>query len=202
MDGYIKILSVAVVVGLLGFAVSAFAGEGEEKSEGLSVLSHKVKDMKGREVKLEKYKGKVLLLVNVASECGLTPQYEALQELHDKYSKDGLAILGFPANNFGGQEPGTNTEIYQFCTSTYNVKFDLFSKISVKGDDIDPLYKDLTSKEKNGEFAGDIEWNFAKFLVDREGNVVKRFAPRVKPESKEIVAAIEGELKKETSEEG
>ena len=192
MDGYIKILSVAVVVGLPGFAVSAFAGEGEEKSEGLSVLSHKVKDMKGREVKLEKYKGKVLLLVNVASECGLTPQYEALQELHDKYSKDGLAILGFPANNFGGQEPGTNAEIYQFCTSTYNVKFDLFSKISVKGDDIDPLYKDLTSKEKNGEFAGDIEWNFAKFLVDREGNVVKRFAPRVKPESKEIVAAIEG----------
>ena len=138
----------------------------------------------------------MLLLVNVASEFGLTPQYKGLQKLHKKYNKDGLAILGFPANNFGQQEPGTNKEILAFCTTNYGVEFDMFSKISVKGDDIDPLYASLTSKKKNGEFGGEIEWNFTKFLVDREGKVVKRFDSRIKPEADEVVKAIEGALKK------
>ena len=129
-----------------------------------------------------------------ASKCGMTPQYKQLQELHAKYSEKGLAILGFPANNFGGQEPGTNAEIKEFCTSTYHVGFDMFAKVSVKGDDKCPLYAYLTDKNRNGEFGGDIRWNFQKFLVDRKGRVVARFEPGDEPQGPKVTAAIEKAL--------
>jgi len=156
-----------------------------------SVLDFKVRDIDGKDVKLKKYKGDVLLVVNVASKCGYTPQYEGLQATYAKYKDRGFAVLGFPANNFGSQEPGTETEIKEFCTSKYHVTFPMFAKISVKGDDQDPLYKFLTDKETNPDFAGDIKWNFSKFLVDRKGKVVARFEPKVKPDSEEVNAAIE-----------
>ena len=158
---------------------------------GTSVLDFKMRDIDGNEVKLDKYKGKVLLIVNTASKCGYTPQYEGLQSVYTKYKDKGFYVLGFPANNFGSQEPGTETEIKEFCTSKYHVTFPMFAKISVKGEDIDPLYKYLTEKETNPNFAGDITWNFNKFLVDRHGNVVARFTSKQTPESPEVTAAIE-----------
>lgn len=172
-----------------GLAVPALA------EPGAQVLDHKVKSIDGKEVDLAKYKGKVLMIVNVASECGLTPQYAQLVEIHKKYKEAGFEVLGFPANNFGSQEPGTNAEIKAFCSTKFNVAFPMFSKISVKGDDQAALYKELTSKEKNGEFGGEIKWNFSKFLVNRDGQVVARFDPRTKPNAKEVLAAIEKELK-------
>jgi len=162
-----------------------------ETANPKSVLDFKARDIDGKDVKLKKYKGNVLLVVNVASKCGYTPQYEALQATYTKYRDKGFYVLGFPANNFGGQEPGTETEIKEFCTSKYGVTFPMFAKISVKGEDQDPLYKFLTSKETNPEFAGHIKWNFNKFLVDRHGKVVARFEPKVKPDSPEVSAAIE-----------
>ncbi|MBI2426181.1 MAG: glutathione peroxidase [Candidatus Hydrogenedentes bacterium] len=159
-----------------------------------NVLGFKTKTIDGEEVALDKYKGKVMLIVNVASKCGLTPQYEQLQALHDKYNEKGLAVLGFPANNFNGQEPGTEAEIKEFCSSKFQVKFDMFSKVSVKGDDIAPLFKFLTSADTNKDFAGDIKWNFTKFLVDREGKVIARFEPKTTPDAAEVVAAIEKAL--------
>ena len=156
-----------------------------------SVLDFKMRDIDGKEVKLKKYKGDVLLVVNVASKCGYTPQYEGLQATYAKYKDRGFSVLGFPANNFGSQEPGTETEIKEFCSSKYHVTFPMFAKISVKGVDQDPLYKFLTDKETNPDFAGDIKWNFSKFLVDRKGKVVARFEPKVKPDSDEVNAAIE-----------
>lgn len=181
----------AMAAGAAFLAAAALAA-----SEGVSVLNHKMKDIDGKEVDLAKYKGKVLLIVNVASKCGLTPQYEQLEALHEQYSGKGLAILGFPANNFGAQEPGSNEQIKEFCTSKYNVKFDIFSKISVKGADIDPLYKDLTSKETNGPFAGDIPWNFTKFLVGKDGKVCARFEPKTKPDDPAVLKAIDEQLAK------
>ncbi|HEY0426932.1 MAG TPA: glutathione peroxidase [Pyrinomonadaceae bacterium] len=157
----------------------------------------KMKDIDGKDVKLKKYKGNVLLVVNVASKCGYTPQYEALEAIYEKYKSQGFYILGFPANNFGSQEPGTNTEIKEFCESKYKVTFPMFAKISVKGDDIDPLYKFLTSKDTNPQFAGDITWNFNKFLVDKKGNVVARFTSKDKPDSEAVTTAIEKYLKSE-----
>ncbi len=160
-----------------------------------SVLDFKMKDIDGNEVKLKKYKGNVLLVVNTASKCGYTPQYEGLQATFDKYKAQGFYVLGFPANNFGGQEPGTEAEIKEFCTTKYKVSFPMFAKISVKGDDQDPLYKFLTGKETNPGFAGDIKWNFNKFLIDRKGNVVARFDSKDKPDGEAVTAAIEKYLK-------
>jgi glutathione peroxidase len=168
----------------------------DKKDAKVGPLQFSLKDIKGETVELSKYKGKVVLLVNVASQCGLTPQYEGLQALYAKYEKEGLVVIGVPANEFGSQEPGTNEEIAKFCSSKYSVTFPMMGKIAVKGEKIDPLYKFLTSKETNPKFAGDITWNFEKFLVDREGNVVARFAPRVKPDAKELTSAIEASLKK------
>ena len=159
-----------------------------------SVLDFKMRDIDGKEVKLKKYKGDVLLIVNVASKCGYTPQYEGLQSTYSKYKDRGFYVLGFPTNNFGGQEPGTATEIKEFCTSKYHVTFPLFAKISVAGEDQDPLYKFLTSKETNPDFAGDISWNFNKFLIDRHGKVVARFTSKDKPEGEAVAAAIEKAL--------
>ncbi len=161
-------------------------------------LDFKMKDIDGQSVDLGKYKGDVVLIVNVASKCGLTPQYEQLEAVYSKYKDQGLNVLGFPANEFGRQEPGTNAEIKEFCTSTFNVDFPMFSKIVVKGDDIDPLYEFLTSEETNPGMAGDIKWNFEKFLVGRDGKVVKRFSPRTKPDAPEVIEAIEAELNKKS----
>lgn len=161
-----------------------------------SVLNFKMKSLKGKEVDLSKYKGKVVLIVNTASQCGLTPQYEGLEALHEKYADQGLAILGFPANEFGQQEPGSNEEIAEFCKDNYGVKFDMFSKVVVKGEGQCPLYHFLTSKETDPHFGGDITWNFEKFLVDRDGKIVARFAPKIEPESDEVTSKVEQELKK------
>ena len=161
-----------------------------------SVLDFTVRDIDGTDVKLSKYKGDVILIVNVASKCGYTPQYEGLQAIYKKYKDKGFYVLGFPANNFGGQEPGSNSEIKEFCESKFHVTFPMFAKISVKGDDIDPLYKFLTEKKTNGDFAGDISWNFNKFLVDRESKVVARFSSKDTPESEAVTAAIDKYLAK------
>lgn len=164
----------------------------EAKKE--SALGFKVKDIDGKDVDLGKYNGKVVMIVNVASKCGHTPQYEQLEALYEKYRDQGFVILGFPANNFKSQEPGTNEEIKAFCTTKYNVKFDMYSKISVVGEDKAPLYQFLTSPEKNGKFGGEIQWNFTKFLLNRKGEVVARFEPKTKPDEPEVVKAIEAAL--------
>jgi glutathione peroxidase len=151
--------------------------------------------LNGKAAPLASYKGKVVLVVNVASRCGFTPQYTALEATYERYKDQGFVIIGFPANNFGGQEPGTNEEIQKFCTGKYNVTFPVYGKVSVKGDDQTPLYSYLT-KEANPTVAGDIKWNFTKFLVDRNGNVVQRFESAVTPDSPEVIAAIEAQLKR------
>jgi len=149
----------------------------------------------GRPAPLSAYQGKVVLIVNVASRCGFTPQYAGLEALYEKYKDRGFVILGFPANNFGGQEPGTNEEIKTFCSTKYNVTFPMYSKISVKGDDQAPLYRFLTDKQANPATGGEIQWNFTKFLVDKNGKVVARFEPKVTPESPDVTGAIEKALR-------
>ena len=183
-------LTLLIAVGCL---MSDSVPQAELKNK--SILDFKMKDIDGNDVKLKKYKGNVLLVVNTASKCGYTPQYEGLQATYEKYKSEGFYVLGFPANNFGGQEPGTEAEIKEFCTLKYKVTFPMFAKISVKGDDQDPLYKFLTSKETNPQFAGDITWNFNKFLIDKKGNVVARFSSKDKPDGEAVIAAIEKYLK-------
>jgi len=153
-----------------------------------NVHDFSAKTIDGRDVKLAEYKGHPLLVVNVASKCGLTPQYEGLEKLNKELGPRGLRVLGFPANEFGAQEPGTNDEIKTFCTSNYGVDFDMFGKVVVKGEGIHPLFEFLTKQSK---FAGDIKWNFDKFLVDKNGEVVARFEPQVEPTSPEVRQAIE-----------
>ena len=174
---------------VFGLVATAFAAE-----KGMSVLDYKVKDIDGKDVDLAKYKGDVLLIVNTASKCGLTPQYEALEETYEKYKDKGFEVLAFPANEFGGQEPGTDSDIKEFCSSKYSVTFPVFAKSVVKGKGISPLYKFLTSKETNPKYAGEIAWNFNKFLVNRKGEVVARFEPKTKPDDEKVVAAIEKAL--------
>jgi glutathione peroxidase len=157
-----------------------------------SIYEFTMKDIDGKNVPLSKYKGKVLLVVNVASKCGLTPQYKGLEELYKSQSERGLVVLGFPANNFGGQEPGSEEEIKEFCSLTYGVTFPMFSKISVKGDDIHPLYRWLLANSDRRE---DIEWNFAKFVIGRDGKVFKRLSPRDVPGSDSLKEAVEAALK-------
>jgi len=149
--------------------------------ETMSIYDFSVKDIDGHEVKLDKYKGRVMLIVNVASKCGFTGQYAGLQKLHEKYNSKGLSILGFPCNQFLSQEPGTEQEIKNFCTSSFGVSFDMFSKIDVNGQNSHPLYKYL-KKKVGGFITDDIKWNFTKFLVDREGKVIERYAPSTTPE--------------------
>jgi glutathione peroxidase len=157
-----------------------------------SVLDFAMKNIDGVEVPLSKYRGKVLLIVNVASQCGFTPQYKDLEALYRKYKDQGFMILGFPANNFGAQEPGTDQEIKTFCSSTYGVTFDLFSKISVIGDDQHPLYRFITS---DATYGGDVKWNFQKYLVDRDGALAGKYLSRVTPMSGDVTSAIEKALK-------
>ncbi len=159
-----------------------------------SIYTFTLNSIDGTSAPLANYKGKVVLVVNVASQCGYTPQYSALEATYEKYKDQGFVILGFPANNFGAQEPGTNEEIKTFCTRKYSVTFPMYSKISVKGADQAPLYAYLT-KDTGPGIAGEIKWNFTKFLVDRNGNVIQRFEPAVTPDSKEVIAAIEKQLK-------
>ena len=158
------------------------------------VLNFKMKSLTGKDVDLSQYKGKVVMMVNTASKCGLTPQYKGLQELHTKYAPQGLAILGFPANDFGKQEPGSDEEIGAFCQKNYGVEFDMFSKVAVTGENKCPLYKHLTSAETNPKFPGEISWNFEKFLIDRNGEIIGRFSPKVAPGSPEVVQAVEAAL--------
>ncbi len=157
----------------------------------MNVHDFSAKTIDGRDVKLADYKGHPLLIVNVASKCGLTPQYEGLEKLNKELGPRGLRVLGFPANEFGKQEPGSNDEIKSFCTSNYGVDFDMFGKVVVKGEGIHPLFAYLTKQSK---FAGDIQWNFNKFLVDKNGEVVARFEPQVEPNSPEVRKAIEQQL--------
>lgn len=154
-----------------------------------------VKDIDGKNVQLSEYKGKVMLIVNVASKCGFTPQYEGLQKIYSQFADQGFVVLAFPANNFRNQEPGNNSEIKEFCTVNYGVSFPLFSKISVKGEDIHPLYEYLTSEKTNRKFAGEITWNFNKFLVNPVGELIARFESKVKPEDEKIITAITKTLK-------
>ncbi len=192
----LKILSMAAILIGCGTAFAIYHGHYAERTIDASIAARsfydfKVKDIDGNDVKLDKYKGSVLLVVNTASKCGYTPQYEGLQATFAKYKEQGLVVLGFPANNFGGQEPGTATEIKEFCESKYKVTFPLFAKISVKGDDQDPLYTYLTSKETDPAFAGEITWNFNKFLIDRNGKTVARFTSKDTPTSEAVTQAIE-----------
>jgi glutathione peroxidase len=157
-----------------------------------NIYEFKVKDIDGKEVNLAQFKGKVLLVVNVASKCGLTPQYKGLEELYQEYKDKGLVILGFPANNFGNQEPGSEKEIKEFCSLNYRVTFPMFAKVSVKGDDIADIYRWLIANSDRPKDA--VEWNFGKFLIGRDGKVIKRFAPMTGPTNGEIKAAIEAAL--------
>ena len=154
--------------------------------------SFKTKTIDGKPFDLASLKGKKVLVVNTASKCGLTPQYKDLQELYLKYGGDKFVIIGFPANNFMSQEPGTNSEIKQFCTEKYDVTFPMMEKISVKGDDIDPIYKWLTSKSQNGKMDAEVSWNFQKFMIDEQGNLVDMVPPRTKPNDEKIVKWITG----------
>jgi glutathione peroxidase len=161
---------------------------------GKTVYDFKATTIDGSSKKLADYEGKVTLIVNVASQCGMTPQYAGLQSLQEEYASRGFAVLGFPANEFGAQEPGTNQQIKDFCTTRFNVKFDMFAKVKVKGPGIDPLFSFLTSPETDPKFSGDIKWNFNKFLVGKHGDVLARFEPKVEPTSPEVKAAIEKAL--------
>ena len=156
-----------------------------------SIYDFEMMDIDGKKIPLTQFKNKVVMIVNVASKCGLTPQYKGLQAIYNKYREKGFVILGFPANNFRQQEPGSNAEIKEFCSVNYGVQFPMFSKISVLGEDIHPLYRFLTAKETNPEFAGDIRWNFDKFLVGKNGALLSRFHPKIKPEAPELIKAIE-----------
>jgi glutathione peroxidase len=159
----------------------------------ITVSDIKVKTIKGDERKLSDYLGNVLLIVNVASQCGYTGQYESLEKLNQKYGDKGLRVLGFPCNDFGAQEPGTNEEIVQFCDRNYGVSFDMFDKVHAKGHEQHPLYAALT---KAVEPTGDVAWNFEKFVVNKKGEVIARFKSSVRPDSSEIIAVIEAELGK------
>lgn len=190
----------ALLLGVLGasLAITPLLSAEEKKGDKKvpAVLNFKMKGLDGKDVDLSRYRGKVVLIVNVASECGLTPQYKGLQTLHDKYAGQGLVVLGVPANEFGGQEPGSNSDIAKFCSKNYSVKFDMLAKVVVKGEGQVPLYKYLTSKETNPKFGGDLTWNFTKFLIDRNGVIVARFDPDVEPDADNVTKAIEAALQK------
>jgi len=176
-------------ISLFGITLKAQSASNEETIKSANIYKYSVKNIKKEDVNLKSYEGKVLLIVNVASECGYTPQYEGLEKIYKKYNTKGFEILAFPCNDFGGQEPGTNEEIQKFCSINYNVTFPLFDKISVKGSEKTELYIMLTDNKVTGK--SEIAWNFEKFLVDKKGNVVANFKSKVNPESAEITSEIE-----------
>ena len=182
-----------LLAGVVAACVST--ADGEEKKVP-AALNFKVKSISGKEVDLSKYQGKVVLIVNTASECGLTPQYEELEALHEKYGEKGLAVLGFPCNQFGKQEPGSDDEIVKFCEDNYKVKFDMFSKVDVNGEGATPLYKHLTSVDTKPKGKGKVSWNFEKFLIGRDGGVIARFEPKTAPDDPAVIKALEAELAK------
>jgi glutathione peroxidase len=162
----------------------------------VTIYDHDVTALDGSAADLHDHEGEALLIVNVASKCGLTPQYEGLERIHEQYKDRGFSVLGFPCNQFMGQEPGTPEEIATFCSTTYGVTFPLYSKIEVNGENQDPLYGELNQTADAEGHTGDIRWNFEKFLVSPKGEVVGRFGPQVEPEAPELVEAIEGQLPK------
>ena len=189
------LLIVGVVVAAIGLTASfSFADHHEGEKQAGPALRFKVNDIHGKETDLSKYQGKVVLMVNVASKCGNTPQYAGLEKLHEEFGEQGLVVAGFPCNQFGGQEPGSEIQILEFCEATYGVKFDMFSKVDVNGENAHPLYKYLTGEQNPVADKGPIKWNFEKFLVDRQGNVIARFRDKVKPESEQVVSAIKKAL--------
>jgi len=194
MFKHVLLLLIAVVA--LPGCLSSDAND-KESTKVSKPLSFTMKALDGKDVDLGKYQGKVVLIVNVASKCGLTPQYEQLQALHDKYSEKGLAILGFPCNQFLWQEPGTAEQIQEFCRVNYGVTFDMFAKVNVKGDEACDLYKTLTALDTEPVGPGKISWNFEKFVIGRDGEVVARFSPRTKPDDPAVLKVIEAELAKE-----
>ncbi len=176
----------------VAFVISIVTAQTTKEQPMSRFYSFTMKTINGNQKSLSDYKGKVVMIVNTASFCGNTPQYKQLEEVYDKYKNKGFIIVGFPANNFGKQEPGADSDIKTFCEKNYGVSFDMFSKISVKGDDIHPLYKYLTTET---DFKGDIDWNFAKFLVNKNGNIVARYKTGMKPDDKAIVAKIDELIK-------
>ena len=189
----IPLLLVGVVIMTTGIGCGSRV---EGKPQQQTALQFKVKSLSGEEVDLARYAGKVVMIVNVASKCGYTSQYEQLQEMHEKYSDQGLAILGFPCNQFLWQEPGSAEEIQQFCRLNYGVTFDMFAKVEVKGKNACELYRFLTSLDTKPKGAGKIGWNFEKFIIDRNGFVVARFGSGTKPDAPEVLSIIETELAK------
>lgn len=187
------LLTLALAFGVLtSMAVRpADAHEGHE-----CALDYRMNTIDGEEVDLEDFEGNVVLIVNTASKCGLTPQYAGLQSLYEKYKDKGLVVIGFPCNQFGGQEPGSESDIKTFCSTKYSVTFPMMSKVDVNGADAAPIYKHLTGKDLKPAGKGKISWNFEKFLIDREGQVVNRFSPRTKPTDGDLLKAIEAELAK------
>lgn len=197
----LPLAAVALVVGARTLrnapreSAPAKAATSAKTKKPMSFLDFKTESLEGKPVDLAQYKGRVLLVVNTASKCGYTPQYAGLQKLYTDYQPKGLTIIGFPANNFGGQEPGTNEEIGQFCKRNYGVSFPIMTKSSVKGADQSPIFAFLT-KEANPELTGDIGWNFEKFLISRDGKLVARFKSNVTPDSPDLKKAIDAELAK------
>jgi glutathione peroxidase len=181
----LSLMSLVAISVAIGAAMSA-----------TSVHEFTMKTIDGKAVPLSQFKGQVMLVVNVASRCGYTPQYEGLEKLYETYKAQGFVIAGFPANNFGAQEPGTDAEIQTFCKSKYSVTFPMFSKISVAGPDKAPLYRFLTDTSAHSLTSGEIQWNFTKFLVDRDGKVIQRFEPDVEPMSRQVISAVETAVKK------
>lgn len=179
---------------LLSLLILGFASMSTDTERTERIYQYELTSIDGKNISLEQYKGDVLLIVNTASECGFTRQYAGLQKLHEQYSDQGLTLLGFPSNDFGGQEPGTDEEIAAFCEMNFGVEFQLFSRISVRGEDKHSLFHMLTS-ETNPDFDGEIRWNFEKFLVDRNGNLLRRFRSNIEPNSEEMITAIESALR-------
>ncbi len=176
------------------FGASTIAMHAQAVNADKNVLKNTVTTIEGQSIELSKYEGKVVLIVNVASKCGLTPQYTKLQEIFDKYKDKGFVVLGFPCNQFGTQEPGSNEEIQKFCSSKYKVTFDLFDKVEVNGSGAAPLYKQLTALDTKPKGAGVVKWNFEKFVLNRKGEVIGRFDPKVTPDNADLIALIEKSL--------
>lgn len=186
-------LTLTFALGTLAMSATNDA-RADDATEHVCALNFEAKTIDGEAVDLHDYEGKVVLIVNVASRCGLTPQYAGLQSLYEKYQEKGLVVIGFPCNQFGGQEPGSEADIKQFCSTKYDVTFPMMSKVDVNGSGACDLYKMLTTTAAEPAGKGPISWNFEKFLIDREGNLVNRFSPRTKPTDEELVAAIESQL--------
>ncbi len=189
-------LSAALVLGVLTAICPADDAKKQAKHDHECALDYKMKTIDGKTVDLEDYEGKVVLIVNTASHCGLTSHYKGLQSLYKKYQEKGFVVLGFPCNQFGSQEPGSDAEIAKFCSSKFSVTFPMFSKIDVKGEDAAPIYKHLTSQDVKPVGKGPVGWNFEKFLVDREGQLVNRFKSYTEPDDASLVKAIESQLQK------